>query len=96
MSSLFNLLVISTLQLILFATSDDSEKFYPIFTEAAKVFKGKVRNYLSVCFYSLFLLYLFTKICSTETLCLTVCSSYVFTFNWTMKMLENQFQSTLE
>ncbi|KAL1552756.1 protein disulfide-isomerase [Salvia divinorum] len=29
-------------QLILFATSNDSEKFYPIFTEAAKVFKGKL------------------------------------------------------
>lgn len=29
-------------QLILFTTSSDSEKFIPIFQEAAKEFKGKV------------------------------------------------------
>ncbi|KAI3459002.1 hypothetical protein Pfo_015665 [Paulownia fortunei] len=29
-------------QLILFATSNDAEKFYPIFEEAAKAFKGKL------------------------------------------------------
>ncbi|KAH6760361.1 PDI-like 1-3 [Perilla frutescens var. hirtella] len=29
-------------QLILFATSNDSEKFYPVFKEAAKFFKGKL------------------------------------------------------
>lgn len=33
---------LSCSQLILFATSKDSEKFLPIFQEAVKAFKGKV------------------------------------------------------
>lgn len=51
LSFLFRFLfVLSILQLILFTTSDDTEKFYPAFREAAKVFKGKVRTDLSVFF----------------------------------------------
>lgn len=46
--SFLDFYILSILQLILFTTSHDTEKFYPVFREAAKLFKGKVRNYLSV------------------------------------------------